>query len=108
MRLLMARKHQQLERMERQKYVLKAGPEDTDPFKTRNAPESDASIEQSIERCLQETRELCTRDVQMIPSPMEPEDQEEEVSFPIPEESSESTDTAPQASGTIRNGCRHV
>jgi hypothetical protein len=78
-----------------QTYVLKAGPEVTNTFETRSVPESDTSVEQAIERCLQETRELCTRDVQLISSASEPEDQEEDERFPIPVESNESIDTAP-------------
>jgi hypothetical protein len=69
-------------------YVLKAGPKVTKAFSTclSNTVGTD---EQAIEARLQETIELCSRDVQESAPPKEfvdQEDQEDEEVFPIPEE----------------------
>jgi hypothetical protein len=70
-------------------YVLKVGPEVTDPFGS-DAPSTASpvvGVEQAIEESLKETLELCTRKVQgstPVPNPAESED---EGSFPIPDDS---------------------
>jgi hypothetical protein len=70
-------------------YVLKAGPEVTNPFSLGPmiTPYPIVAEEQAIEACLKETLELCTRDVHE-PAPV-PDlvDQEDDGAFPIPEES---------------------
>jgi hypothetical protein len=71
-------------------YVLKAGPEVTNPFSTgpSSTPGPTAGEEQVIEECLRETLELCTREVQGSVPVQSPVDPEEENSFPIPEDTS--------------------
>jgi hypothetical protein len=71
-------------------YVLKAGPEVTNPFSVGpwSTPGPVVAEEQAIEACLEETLELCTRDVHE-PAPVpDSEDQEDDEAFRIPEEPS--------------------
>jgi hypothetical protein len=77
--------------------VLKAGPEVTNPFSVGPLSTSGpaATEEQAIEACLKETLELCTRDVHVSTPVPDPVDQEEDESFPIPEESNEQECTSP-------------
>jgi hypothetical protein len=71
-------------------YVLKAGPEVTDPFSMGPSimPGPVVTEEQVIEACLKETLELCTRDVQGSALTQSPTESEDEGSFLIPEEPS--------------------
>jgi hypothetical protein len=73
-------------------YVLKAGPEVTDPFNARPSGSTGSviGIEQAIEEGLKETLDLCTRDVQGDAPAQSPADSEDEGSFPIPEETNPS------------------
>jgi hypothetical protein len=70
-------------------YVLKAGPEVTNPFGmgASSTPSPVVGVEQAIEDGLRETLELCTRDVQgSAPAPVLAES-EDEGSFPTPDDS---------------------
>jgi ribonuclease HI len=77
-------------------YVLKAGPEVTDPFSvgSLSTPSPVVAEEQVIEACLKETLDLCTRenrDSETVPNPVDQDDDEETFSMP--------EDTEPRSEG---------
>jgi ribonuclease HI len=75
-------------------YVLKAGPEVTNPFSAgaSSTPCQVVTEEQAIETCLKETLKLCTRDIH---DPVTVPDPVEDGVFPIPEESNTQESTSP-------------